>query len=380
MTDGQDRTADRVRSALSDRADRVRYSAPVPMFDMDASGVGSSARWVPPALVAACLVAIVGIGAFWLAGDDEGVVVTTTPDDDATTEAEDPGEDEEPGLSETHDQDEPDPGDDAVESSPDEPVEDDHGADDPVPAGPSIRVWGVERTDVLNMRSGAGTDNDVVAMLGHDAGGLSHTGAVANVGTQIWWEVSAPDGVTGWVNRRFLAVGRDDLTTSDEAGLIALAVEAFDALGPSPSAIFGGFADSFSVGGLGIAADLAVPFQPVDHRSLDTPRDWDLGFDVEPGECPECLGVTPRTLLDIGERELSEARFSVGPDDDFREASWGITTGLPPAFYESLVTVTAYTPQSVEGGRPDWSRYTFVFDFPDGEPVIAGVFRYGWTP
>jgi len=372
MIDGDEETVELVRAALAERADGVRFAAPVQILEMRPSPT----RWIAPALVAALLLAFVGLSVMWLRDDESGSGVVATQPDTGAADDGSSGVDDDPDSMDPDLDSEERPGGDASQDL--DPALEGPLVELPETA-PTIAVWGVERTDVLNVRSGAGTGNEIILRLDHDAAGLVHTGAVETVGSDTWWEIVAADGTTGWVNRRYLTVGETDLSELEESLLIERSIQAFNALGPSPTVAFEAYADSFSVGGIGIFADASQPFQPVDHNALDTPREWDLGFPVEPGECPECR-VSVRTFLGIGERELSEAYFTVGPGDDYSPDGWGVSTGLPPEFYERFVVVTAYTPTSDLDTVLDWSRYTFVFDFQDGEPLLAGVFRYGWTP
>ena len=57
----------------------------------------------------------------------------------------------------------------------------------------------------LNVRSGAGVDNDVIVTI-ERSGELISTGNCEVVGTVDWWEVSTSDGsLTGWASSRFLS-------------------------------------------------------------------------------------------------------------------------------------------------------------------------------
>ncbi|MEZ5534084.1 MAG: SH3 domain-containing protein [Thiolinea sp.] len=62
----------------------------------------------------------------------------------------------------------------------------------------------VESWDTLNMRSGPGVNNGVVAELPHNAQGVTMTGGQKAVGSTQWVEVSWK-GKTGWVSKAYLA-------------------------------------------------------------------------------------------------------------------------------------------------------------------------------
>lgn len=64
-------------------------------------------------------------------------------------------------------------------------------------------VVGVGPNEHLNVRSGAGTDNEAIGRLEFDARGVARTGALETVDGADWWEIVAP-GVSGWVHSGFL--------------------------------------------------------------------------------------------------------------------------------------------------------------------------------
>lgn len=69
--------------------------------------------------------------------------------------------------------------------------------------GAKLAVVGVAAGDTLNVRSGPGTDFDVVYDLGPTAMNATATGHNRSVGDAFWSEISA-DGRTGWANTSFL--------------------------------------------------------------------------------------------------------------------------------------------------------------------------------
>ncbi|MEM9607679.1 MAG: hypothetical protein AAGA99_09665 [Actinomycetota bacterium] len=107
----------------------------------------------------------------------------------------------------------------------------------------SGQVWsvvGVDREDVLNVRSGPGVDADIVATLAPTAAGVVTTGRAQALSSSIWYEVEV-DGVAGWVNIAFLALPGvvTDETAAVEAALGALPVaETLVDLGTATAAVF----------------------------------------------------------------------------------------------------------------------------------------------
>ena len=84
--------------------------------------------------------------------------------------------------------------------------------DEPEPAivyGTELRanwdVTGVAVDDRLNVRTGPGVRNAVVATLAPDTVELESTGRIARVDGALWREIVVPGDGTGWVNARYLA-------------------------------------------------------------------------------------------------------------------------------------------------------------------------------
>lgn len=160
-------------------------------------------RRLVPVVVLACF-AVVGCGT------DEP---TAQPDDDVSVSpSSTPSEpDETPAGSE-------DPEATAEETGP--------AAADPGQGGPpalgDLAVVGVERDDVLNVRSGPGAGNAVVVELAPTASGFTATGRTRDLSGGRWTQIET-GGTTGWVNARYLAlVGQ----TEDATGMFADPVRA----------------------------------------------------------------------------------------------------------------------------------------------------------
>ena len=81
-------------------------------------------------------------------------------------------------------------------------------------AGDVLGVVAVAHNDVLNLRSGPGTDNPVLLQLPGTTDNLIASGNNRLLSQSIWYQVTV-DGVPGWVSSRFVAfLGGVDDTTS----------------------------------------------------------------------------------------------------------------------------------------------------------------------
>lgn len=90
-------------------------------------------------------------------------------------------------------------------------------SDDAYPGRPGdeLAVIGVAHDDVLNLRSGAGTNQRIVARLA-PTDSVFATGKARTLSRSIWYEVSTRSGTKGWASSRYLAIpgSVDDVTAA----------------------------------------------------------------------------------------------------------------------------------------------------------------------
>ena len=81
--------------------------------------------------------------------------------------------------------------------------------------GDELAVIGVAHDDVLNLRSGPGTNQRIVARLA-PTDSVFATGKARTLSRSIWYEVSTRGGTKGWVSARYLAIpgSVDDVTAA----------------------------------------------------------------------------------------------------------------------------------------------------------------------
>lgn len=152
-------------------------------------------RW--PAMAAGAvgmLIIVVIVAMIWFLARETAVEVVPAQPDDAA---------EEPDAPEAPAEEPQPPGDDA--DAPEQP--DGPGPD--VVYGTELRanwdVTGVSADDRLNVRTGPGVRNAVVATLAPDSVELESTRRIARVDGALWREIVVPGDGTGWVNARYLA-------------------------------------------------------------------------------------------------------------------------------------------------------------------------------
>ncbi|HVH24326.1 MAG TPA: SH3 domain-containing protein [Pseudonocardia sp.] len=106
--------------------------------------------------------------------------------------------------------------------------------------GAGLAVVGVAAADTLSLRSGPGTEFDVLAELAPLTDGLRATGHNRSLPDGSWWVEVQAAGRTGWVNARFVAQpGRVTDVTAElgrpvrAASMIELATAVVAARGPA---------------------------------------------------------------------------------------------------------------------------------------------------
>ncbi|MDW3218136.1 MAG: SH3 domain-containing protein [Acidimicrobiales bacterium] len=227
-------------------------------------------------------------------------------------------------------------------------------------------VFGVADDDVLNVRSGAGVSNDIITSFPPDATGIILTGNEEMVGSARWVEVETEDA-RGWVNSQYLVAVPDD--AADHR--IVEILHDVSTLDPRL------FDDVVEFGGIGVYADWPTPWTTVSSSDFDVPRDWSP--DGTEDRCSECTATVEEFLgFDTAKWELAE--YTAGPDVDLDWQNFFFEVGQFPEFFDRFVTGTIHIPEPNPDVSLDWRRYTVVFDFEDGAPVIRGIWRWGWTP
>ncbi len=81
--------------------------------------------------------------------------------------------------------------------------------------GDVLSVVGVAHDDVLNVRSGPGTSNDIIATI-EPLGFAVASGEARDIGQSFWYEVTTAEGVTGWVSFIYTAFAGQTDDATDE--------------------------------------------------------------------------------------------------------------------------------------------------------------------
>jgi hypothetical protein len=203
---------DRIKAAFGDLNRQAADADPEPSLARLGSTTSTTRkipvarpRWIPALAAAAALIVAVGAVAILTRGPDGGDVAATNPPSGsvATTlpAVTDGSTVDTAGGVDPVDTTEPT----GVEGSDVTTTTDPLEGREPVFAGEGWRVTGVAVDDVLNVRSGPGTANDIVGTLAPDDVNVRLTGWGTTLADgNEWWGVLLSDGTEGWVNNAFL--------------------------------------------------------------------------------------------------------------------------------------------------------------------------------
>ena len=252
-------------------------------------------------------------------------------------------------------------------------------------------VIAVEFDDVLNVRRRPDAGSPVVATLDPWSNNFVASLDYTETDGGRWRQVVTNDGAVGYVNARFIVAQPHDATTADVAELASLTEDAVrwatTGAGSAPDEWLAG--TGLWVGGIGVFADGHNGWEWLPRADIDQQAEW---LEVRTFEIPavgesECGSWCDITLDEyVGFDRLNEtASYLV--DDIADENSRGFLDGELWRASESLHRVVIGQP-STEGidaeGNPminlDFLRIHVVFDWSDGEPRIALIQRWGWTP
>ncbi len=246
-----------------------------------------------------------------------------------------------------------------------------------VPLDEQRRVVLVTSDDVLNVRSGAGVDNEITGMLAPGAV-VRVTGQRRAVGTSTWLEIVTPDG-SGWVNGRFLGAVVSDAVFAADPKVLALLQQMAEIMADD-----GDLTSVVSSRGLYVAHNAPPIRFDVDQLATvmtdTTTYKWGSAA-LEPGS-PE---IPSRTFAEaIGDRFVSTF-----VDDDvslMRDTAEVGGNGIPaeyaiPFEFEGFHFVSVYdSGDDPQYGGLDWTAWYVSIDYESGEPRVVGLTVNEWSP
>jgi uncharacterized protein YraI len=236
----------------------------------------------------------------------------------------------------------------------------------------------VASDDVLNVRSGPGVNNEIVATLSPATTGILLTGREYRVDSSTWLEISV-DGSRGWVNEYYLAEPESAANPFTDAQAVDLADQI--------AAVFtdrGDLTEAAGPRGIVVAHhDRARPFTNLDELLTDpTLYAW-AGTGCAPEECPD---ETPNLTFAEG---VADSFLDAWNDDDRHVAIDEVIPGgngsLPefivPTEFANLHYIAVKDPgDNPDFGGIDWFTWYLYFTYENEIPVLLGMSIDAWAP
>lgn len=243
------------------------------------------------------------------------------------------------------------------------------------PSGPYAVIL-VQSGEVLNIRSGPGVANPVLASFAPTAVNVMRNGPSAVVGNSVWVEVQRPGGGTGWVNSHFLT----EYVAPDAFCADARVATMLTNLGAALTA-----SDGSSL------AALASPAHGVDVRlwrhesNINFPPEnlrWVFdstyvhGWGAAPGSGEPVSGsfkdvVLPR-LLEVFNSPYEKTCNDVGIAAAFSMQPW-------PFEYSNIGYFQVLKP-ATPGIEMDWRIWLVGVEYVGGQPYVFTLIHYEWEP
>jgi spore germination protein GerM len=248
-------------------------------------------------------------------------------------------------------------------------------------AADTRRVVLVADDDVLNVRIGPGTSNEIIGMLAPGVV-IGLTGPQTEVGSSTWVEIVTPAGA-GWVNDFFLAsVVSDDAFANDPA-VTALLDETSRIM-----AAHGDLSPIASERGLYVSHHAVpvrfTPEQLVGVLSDSTTYKWPSNaLDVNnPDDAKE---IPDRTFAAaIGDRFVStydDADRSETVDQPIEGGNGRIPEYAIPFELKGFHYIGVHDPgDNPDYGGLDWTTWYVSIDYENGHPVVVALTVDEWSP
>lgn len=235
----------------------------------------------------------------------------------------------------------------------------------------------VTEGDVLNVRSGAGINNNIIDTLPPHATGITMTGNRQKVGDSLWVEVKTPSQSTGWVNAHFLTAFVDSQDFCND---------------PRIARLLSGFADAMNSRDGAALARLISPTHGLTVRLnwwnpevnmrgqnqiaglFSDPTSYDWG--IQDGSGLPIQGAFNAEVLPWLDDVLS-TNFSQHCNDLTNGSGNSAGHKIWPFEYQNINYVALYR-AAQPGDELNWRTWAVGITYHQGQPYIAFLVQYHW--
>ncbi|MCP4427429.1 MAG: hypothetical protein GY803_23315 [Chloroflexi bacterium] len=242
------------------------------------------------------------------------------------------------------------------------------------PATPQYQVAFVEADDTLNVRSGPGVNNGVVAELAPNAGGALITGPGQLVSGSTWVPIAA-DGVTGWVNGRYLTQTVSDAAFCQDDAVMALVETLKTAVANQDGALLAQHIHPER--GLRIRHawwNPEIKINQAEARHIfasSTNYDWG----VQDGSGNPIVGSFAQEILPMLQEDLAPAT-EVGCNEILHGGTAGYVR-LPEG-YEQVRVMALHHPGTEEFAGMDWGTWAVGIEQWQGKYYLSFLVHFAW--
>ena len=245
-----------------------------------------------------------------------------------------------------------------------------------------LAVFNLSQGEVLNVRSKASVNGEIVATLNADARQIASTGKTETSDEINWIEIQLPDAQTGWVSGAFMVEEVPGETFCADARVGALldqfvmAVRAQDGgalatlISPTHGLLINRAPGSGAVVAVRDAGEIAGLFR--------SEFEYEWGADVASGQAvtgsfkakllPELLDVLGASST----RFCNSLQVGQGLGATSAQIAW-------PYDYAALNFVALHRP-APEAQPMDWRTWVVGVDYVNNAPFVSLLLEYYWTP
>jgi hypothetical protein len=243
------------------------------------------------------------------------------------------------------------------------------------PSGPYAVIL-VGAGDVLNIRSGPGSDNALVGTFPPSATNILRTGPSTTAGGVLWFQVQNPGGGTGWVNARYLTEYVPHATFCADAHVNNLVASLGHALAISDGP---GLASLVSPAhGMDVRLyhnGKVINYDP-DHAAFVFSSSYEVDWGASPGSGEPTVGAFHVKVLP-GLQEVFTASYTLSCDTvqtggASYDTSW-------PADYANVNFYSVYKPGPA-GHELDWRTILVGVEYVNGQPYVFSLIQMAWEP
>jgi len=235
----------------------------------------------------------------------------------------------------------------------------------------------VNKGDVLNIRSAAGTGQPVVGSLAPNAVGVNRTGPATSAGGDRWVEIQNPSGGVGWVNAKFLTEYTAPSAFCSDSRVTDLLANVRTAMLNSNGELLG---------------SLVSPEHGLDLRlwrwgtmANYTPKeaawvfqsDYVVKWGPAPGSGMDTNGTFSEQILPKLQETFS-ANYTLNCNNTLDLATF--STEPWPSEYANVNFYTIFKPGSEQYGGLDWRAWIAGVEYAQGKPMLFALIHFQWEP